>query len=119
MKTWLPPAFLCKEIQELPLRHHGDVLACGGQVRKIRQFEIGVSDLDSKLVHLVVRTGQEPVQHAEFVHDLKGRRVNGVTAKIAQEVGMLFQDDNIDPGTRQQEARHHSSRPTTGDAATG
>jgi len=38
-------------------------------------------------------------------------------AKIAQEVGMLLQDDDIHAGAREQEAEHHSGGPAAGDAA--
>jgi len=33
--------------------------------------------------------------------------VNGIAAKIAQEIGVLFKDQNFDTGTRKQIAQHH------------
>ncbi len=42
-----------------------------------------------------------------------------VAAKIAQEVGVLFQHHDVDPGPRQQEAEHHARRPAADNAATG
>ena len=44
--------------------------------------------------------------------------MDGVAAKIAQEIGVLFEHDHIDAGARQQEAQHHAGRSAAGDAAT-
>jgi hypothetical protein len=43
--------------------------------------------------------------------------MNGVAAEVAQKVGVLLQDDNIDAGTGQEKAKHHARRPAAGDAA--
>ena len=43
--------------------------------------------------------------------------MNGVAAKIAQEVLVLLKDDDIDTGARQQHAEHHSGRTATDDRA--
>ena len=45
--------------------------------------------------------------------------MHGVAAKIAKEIGMLFQHDDVDAGARQQEAKHHSGRAAAGDGAFG
>ena len=39
---------------------------------------------------------------------LEGRGMNGVAAKVAQEVGVLLEHDDVDAGARQQEAEHHA-----------
>jgi hypothetical protein len=45
--------------------------------------------------------------------------MNGVAAKVAQEIGVLLKHDDVDSGTRQQEAEHEPARPAADDAATG
>ena len=46
------------------------------------------------------------VEQAELAHDVEGRGMDGVAAKVAQEVGMLLEHDDVDAGARQQEAEH-------------
>jgi hypothetical protein len=45
--------------------------------------------------------------------------VDRVAAKVAQEVVVLFQDDDLNPRTRQQVAQHQPGRAATGNAASG
>src|SRR5439155_26675295 len=42
---------------------------------------------------------------------------NGVAAEIAQEVAVLFEDDDVNAGAREQHAEHHAGRSAAGDAA--
>jgi hypothetical protein len=44
--------------------------------------------------------------------------MNGVTAEIAQEIGMLLQHDDIDACAGKQKPEHESARPTADDATT-
>ena len=64
-----------------------------------------------ELAHLLVRQLEEFVEQAQLVHHLERRGVDGVAAKVAQEVRVLLQDDDVDAGARQQEAEHHAGRP--------
>jgi hypothetical protein len=43
--------------------------------------------------------------------------VHSVTAKVAQKVGVLLQDDYFNAPAREQKPKHHAGWPTTGDAA--
>ncbi len=43
--------------------------------------------------------------------------MNGVAAKIAQEIGVLFQHHYIDSGASEQKAAHHSRGTAAHDAA--
>ena len=45
--------------------------------------------------------------------------MDGVAAKVAQEVGVLLEHDDVDAGARQQEAEHKPARPAADDTATG
>jgi hypothetical protein len=44
--------------------------------------------------------------------------MNGVAAKIAKEIGMLFQNDHGHTGSREQVASHNPRRSTTCDHTT-
>jgi hypothetical protein len=50
-----------------------------------------------------VRPLQQLIEHPQLVHHLEGRRVDRVASEIAQKVGMLFEDDDLNPGPGQQE----------------
>ncbi len=43
--------------------------------------------------------------------------MHGVAAKIAQEIGVLFQHRDLDAGAGQKKAEHHPGRPAADDTA--
>ena len=63
---------------------------------------------------LLVRPLEELVEQAELVHHLERRGMDGVAAEVAEEIRVLLQDDDVDAGTRQQEAQHHAGRTAAG-----
>ncbi len=65
-----------------------------GEVGDLDEF---VADLRAEGPDFLMRTAQEFVQHPEFVHDLEGRGMDRVAAEIAQEIGMLFEDQHGTP----------------------
>src|SRR5271169_5625084 len=66
-----------------------------------------------------MRKLQEPVDQAQFVHDLQRRGMHGITTKITEEVGVLFQNHRLDAGAAEQVAQHHAGRTAADDAAAG
>ena len=84
--------------------------------------EIGDPDrsLAELAVHFLqplVRKLQEPVDQAEFIHHLQRRGMHGVAAKIPEEVGVLLQHHDIDPGAPQKISQHHAGGAAADDAA--
>ena len=71
-----------------------------------------------QLALLLVRTLQKFVQMAQFVHDFKCRRMDGIAAEITEKVGVLLQHHNIHAGPGQEKTQHHASRTTAGDTTT-
>jgi hypothetical protein len=65
----------------------------------------------------LVRAREQLLEQAELTHDVEGRWVNGVAAKVAQEVCVLFEHDDIDSAPGQQQTEHHACRSTACDAA--
>jgi len=90
------------KIQEVPLRHQGDETAMGRQMGKIGDPHKVIANLCAERAHFLVRLLEELTKEAEFVHDLERRGMNGIPAEIAQEVGVLFEDQNRDPGASEQ-----------------
>jgi hypothetical protein len=64
-----------------------------------------------------VRQFQELVEKSQFLHDVQSRRVDRIAAKVAQEIGMFLQHDDIDAGARKQKSKHHARWTASGDAA--
>ena len=65
-----------------------------------------------------MRQFQKTVDQPEFVHHLQRRGMHGIAAKIAEEVGVLFQHHDIDAGASEQVTEHHAGRAAADDAAT-
>src|SRR5207248_7075788 len=79
--------------------------------------DAAAGDLAGDLPHLLVRPGEKALEQPELADYFERRRVDGVAAEIAQEVGMFFEHDHVDAGARQQKAEHHAGGPAAGDAA--
>jgi hypothetical protein len=75
-------------------------------------------DLAGKLGHRLVRTLEEVIQNAQFVHHFQGRGMNRVSAKITEKVGVFLQDNHVHSQARQQKTQHHAGGPASHDAAT-
>ncbi len=108
-----------EEIEELPLRHEGDELASGRQVREIGDRDDRVADPSLDLAQLLMRSFKEAVEQAELVHHFEGRGMNRIAAEVAQEIRVLLQHHDVDAGASEQQAEHHPGRPAASDAAAG
>ncbi|BEV44011.1 hypothetical protein CRBSH125_01940 [Afipia carboxidovorans] len=64
-----------------------------------------------------MRDLEKVIQQPEFVHHLQRRRMHGVTAKIAEEIGMFLQNEGFDAGAAEEIAEHHPGRAAAYDAA--
>src|SRR5260370_41213558 len=86
-------------------------------MREVRSFDKLVSDLRPEHPDFLMRALQELVEQPQLVHDLQGRRMDRIAAEIPQEIGMLFENQNRDPGSGKKEAEHHTRRSAARDAA--
>src|SRR5215831_21174472 len=64
-----------------------------------------------------MRALQKLLEQAQLMHGFKSRGMDRVTAEVAQEVRMLFENHNIDSGTCKQKAKHHASGTSSRDTA--
>src|SRR6266851_4103754 len=67
------------------------------------------------LADLLMRPLQKLLKQTELVHRFERRGMDGVAAEVAQEVSMLLENQDLDPGPREEEAEHHASRATACD----
>ena len=87
------------------------------QMREVGERELGVTEPGLEAGDLLVRKLEKRLEQAELMHHLQGRGMDGVAAKIPQEIRMLFQHDDLDAGPRQQQAQHHPGGAAAHDAA--
>src|SRR4029450_5998932 len=81
-----------EEVEEVPLRHHRDEAAAGRQVGEVGDPYDGIADLRGEAAQLLVRQRQELVQETELSHELEGGGMDGIAAKVSEEVRVLFHD---------------------------
>jgi hypothetical protein len=94
------------------------VSACLHVTTETANLAITLRDGGADVVHFSVRELKEFLQQTELVHELEGRRMDRVTAKIAQKIRVLFEHDNVNSGAGQEKCEHHSRRATASDTAT-
>ena len=84
------------------MRHQRDEFAAGRQMAEVGDLDALGADLAGQRFDLLMRQFQELVDQTQFVHQLERRRMNRVTAEIAEEVRMLLQHHDTDSGAGQQ-----------------
>ena len=108
-----------EEVEEIPLRHEGNELAARRQVREIGKIVFVRAEHPADRFCFLMRQFEEFFQQPKLAHELQRRWMDGVAAEVAQEIGVLFQHDHIDPGAREQEAEHHPARAAADNATPG
>src|ERR1700731_1203361 len=109
--------FFREKIQKIPLRHQRDKFAVCRHVREVANDDVGTFDASPEFTHLIVRQRKKFLQQSELKENVERGGMDRIAAKVPQEVGVLFDDDDFDAGTRQEKSEHHASRPSTHDAA--
>src|SRR5882672_1357737 len=84
-------------------------------MRKVGACDIHVIELDLHPSHFLMRQSQKLIEHPQLAHQLQRGRMDGVAAKIAEEITVLFEHDHLNAGSREQQPEHHSSRAAAGD----
>src|SRR6266446_7008145 len=110
--------FAGEKVEEVPLRHETDEFAVRRQTGEIGHgCDVAIED-PPQLGEFLMRELEKFFQQPELVHELESGRMNGVAAKIAVEISMLFQDRHFHTCARQQVTGHHSGGSATDDDAT-
>jgi hypothetical protein len=106
-----------QKVQKVPLRHEGDELAARGQVAEVRDGHGKGADQRPQLADFLVGQLEKRVEPPELVHELERGRVDGVAPEVAQEVRVLFQDEDVDARAGEERAQHHARGAAPRDAA--
>jgi len=88
----------------------------GGKMREVADLEPLTSDHRGDVVDFGVADLEKFVEDAELVHQLEGGGMDGVTAEIAEEVLVLFEDGDGKAGASEEQAEHDSGRASADDA---
>jgi len=112
-------ALLGQEVEEIPLWHERHEAALRSQIRHVTQHNMVAADTSADLSDLLVRPFQKFFEQTEFVHDLKCRGMNSIAPEVAQEIGMLLQNQDLDPGPRQQIGQHYPGGTAAGHTTAG
>src|SRR5690606_25580067 len=74
-------------------------------------------DVEIEMIDPRLRHGRQLVERAELVYQLERRRMDRVTAEVAEEVGMLLEHDHVDVRAREEPAGDHPGGAAADDAA--
>jgi hypothetical protein len=107
--------FVGDEIEEVPLRHHRDEIPPRIEMREIGDGQVAAADQPLNVVHLVVRPLEQPVEQAQLREYPQSRGMDGVAAKVAQEVAMLLEHRHRNARPGEEQARDHARRPPADD----
>src|SRR5262249_52714379 len=110
---------LLDEIQKVPLRHEREKFAVRRKMGEVGDGHDVWSDLPGQFADFLMGAFEELVKQAELVDEIERRRMDRVAAKVSQEIGVLFEHDDINAHARQQEAQHHAGRASADYAAPG
>jgi hypothetical protein len=84
------------------LRRKGDVsIAEQSKLKAPRPGLFFFADLACYLPQLLVRTFQELLKEPELMHQLERRRMNRIATKVAQKIGMLLKNRDLDARARE------------------
>src|SRR5437667_1266436 len=118
VKCGITPGLLGDEVEEVPLWHESEETAVSREMGEIRNCDGILSHLTGELSYFLMRALQELVQNTEFMHNLECGWMDRVTTELTQEIGMLFEYENIDARPRKKKTQHHAGRATSSNAAT-
>src|SRR5262245_463884 len=79
-------------------------------MRKVGACNLLIVELYLHPAQFLMRQPQELIEHPQFMQQLPGGRMDGVAAKIAEEVPVLFKDYHLNAGAGQQQPKHHPGR---------
>lgn len=58
----------------------------------------------------LMRQPKKFLEQSQLMQQLKGGRMNRIAAEIAIEIRVLLQNDDVNSGSGEEKARHHSRR---------
>src|SRR3954451_21422172 len=94
-KRGIGARFTGHKIEEIPLRHERYEAALGRQVREIGDPHMLIADDPTEITRFLMGQREEPFEKAEFMHELERRGMNGIAAKITEEVFVFLENEDL------------------------
>jgi hypothetical protein len=88
-------------------------------MRKVGDGDGKIFNERADFAEFLMRAVEEVFEEAEFVHEFESGGMDGVAAKIAEEVGVFFEDKNFDAGASEKKTENHACGTSANDAAGG
>jgi hypothetical protein len=104
------------EAEEVPLRDHGQVLEVAGQVREVGQGHEALVRHHRYRRRPLLRQLLEAGQQVEVREHLQGGGMDDVASEVAEEVGVLLEDDDVDAGSGKHQPEQGARGSATHDA---
>lgn len=108
-----------QEVEEVPLRHERHDLARCRQMSEVGHRQFGAVPAEGDVRGIGVRASEELVEEAEFTQQFLGRRVDGVAAEVAEEVGVLLDHRDVDALAHEEQSEHEAGGAAAHDDAIG
>ena len=109
--------FTGEEIEEVPLGHERNEFGVSGKVGEVGHSDGSVADQAGHTGDFGVGKLEELLEETELMEELESRGMDGVTAKVAEEVCVFFEDGDGNALTGEKEAEHDACRASADDAA--
>ena len=106
-----------EHVEQVPLRDHRDERVPDGEPREVGDRRRARVEDDPRLLDRLPRQLGEAVPQAQLVDQRHRRDVDGVAAEVPQEVAVLLQHGDLDPGPREHQSQHDPGGPAADDRA--
>ena len=106
-----------EEVEEVPLRHESDEFCLSGKMGEISHWKRVTADSDGQIREFLVWEREKFVENSEFMEKLKSGGMDGIAAKVPQEVTVLLDHRHPQPRPSQQQSEHRPRRPAPRDHA--
>ena len=106
-----------EHVEQVPLRDHRDERVPDGEPRQVGDRRRARVEDDPRLLDRLPRQLGEAVPETQLVDQRHRRDVDGVAAEVPQEVAVLLQHGDLDPGPREHQPQHDPGGPAADDRA--
>ena len=95
------PGRLGQQVQQIPLRHHGDIRVRQMQTAKVDQRHLPAVGVEAQVIDSALRHPRKLTPQAEIIEQSQRAGMHGVAAEVAKEVGVLLQQGDLHAGSGQ------------------
>src|SRR6187402_740665 len=105
--------FLYDEVEKVPLGHEHDIGTRRPKLREVHERDLLSVEVSAQAGHLLMRHFQELFKQAQVLHDLRRRRMDGISSKVTEKVFMLLQHDRLHTCPSHQISQHDPRWPSS------